>query len=68
MDPAPAAQVQAEQWWRVAEKLLIAWELEGCRQFVSQALGTDPHVSGADDLLTAADVLLVAQRCRIPNG
>ncbi|KAL5206742.1 hypothetical protein ABZP36_034951 [Zizania latifolia] len=68
MDPAAAAWGQAEQWMRVAEKLLMARDLEGCRQFVSQALGTNPHVAGADDLLAAADVLLAAQRCRIPNG
>lgn len=53
---------------RVAEKLLVARDLEGCKEFVSQALGTDPHVPGANDLLAAADVLLAAQRRRIPNG
>uniref|UniRef100_A0A0E0B3Z8 J domain-containing protein n=1 Tax=Oryza glumipatula TaxID=40148 RepID=A0A0E0B3Z8_9ORYZ len=68
MDPAAAARGQAEQWMRVAEKLLVARDLEGCKEFVSQALGTDPHVPGANDLLAAADVLLAAQRRRIPNG
>uniref|UniRef100_A0A0D9XEL2 J domain-containing protein n=1 Tax=Leersia perrieri TaxID=77586 RepID=A0A0D9XEL2_9ORYZ len=69
MDPAAAAaRGQADQWMRVAEKLLMARDLEGCKEFVSQALGTDPHVPGANDLLAAADVLLAAQRRRIPNG
>jgi hypothetical protein len=36
MDPPPAgARRQAEQWMRVAEKLLMAKDLEGCKEFCS---------------------------------
>lgn len=52
----------------VAEKLLMARDLEGCKEFSSQALAADPRTPGAEDLHAAADVLLSAQRRRIPNG
>ncbi|GJN15945.1 hypothetical protein PR202_gb02893 [Eleusine coracana subsp. coracana] len=52
----------------VAEKLLISRDLEGCKQFVSQALSADPNIPGADDLFAAADVLLAARRRRLPSG
>uniref|UniRef100_A0ACD5Y1G5 Uncharacterized protein n=1 Tax=Avena sativa TaxID=4498 RepID=A0ACD5Y1G5_AVESA len=69
MDPPPAgARRQAEQWMRVAEKLLMAKDLEGCKEFSSQALAADSCTPGAEDLHAAADVLLAAQRRRMPNG
>ncbi|KAL6656159.1 hypothetical protein ACP70R_006985 [Stipagrostis hirtigluma subsp. patula] len=72
MDPAAAgagdSQRRALQWLSVAEKLLVARDLEGCRQFASQALAADPHTPGADDLHAAAATLLAAQRRRLPNG
>ncbi|XP_047048444.1 pollen-specific leucine-rich repeat extensin-like protein 1 [Lolium rigidum] len=69
MDPPPAGtRRQAEQWMKVAEKLLVANDLEGCREFCSQALAADRHTPGAEVLRAAADVLLTAQRRRIPNG
>lgn len=70
MDPSPseAARRSAERWMGVAEKLLMARDVEGCKQFVSQALADDPRAPGADDLAAAADVLLAAQRRRLPSG
>uniref|UniRef100_A0A0D9X8X4 J domain-containing protein n=1 Tax=Leersia perrieri TaxID=77586 RepID=A0A0D9X8X4_9ORYZ len=68
MDPATAARRSAERWIGVAEKLLMARDLEGCKQFVSQALADDPTAPGADDLAAAADILLAAQRRRLPTG
>ncbi|XP_062194533.1 formin-like protein 20 [Phragmites australis] len=72
MDPsaasAGASRRKAEQWLSVAEKLLVARDLEGCKQFASQALAADPHTPGADDLHAAAAALLAAQRRRLPNG
>ncbi|TVU05530.1 hypothetical protein EJB05_48708, partial [Eragrostis curvula] len=70
MDPAAvvARRREAERWMSEAEKLLIARDLEGCKQFVSQARSTDPRVPGADDLFAAADVLLAARRRRLSSG
>uniref|UniRef100_A0ACD5YA37 Uncharacterized protein n=1 Tax=Avena sativa TaxID=4498 RepID=A0ACD5YA37_AVESA len=68
MDPSDAARRSAERWMGVAEKLLMARDVEGCKQFVSQALEDDPRAPGADDLLAAADALLAAQRRRLPSG
>ncbi|XP_062200067.1 uncharacterized protein LOC133902485 [Phragmites australis] len=72
MDPSAAGagtpRRRAEQWLSVAEKLLVARDLEGCKQFASQALAADPHTPGADDLHAAAAALLAAQRRRFPNG
>ncbi|KAG0544042.1 hypothetical protein BDA96_02G241000 [Sorghum bicolor] len=72
MDPsaagAGASRRKGEQWLSVAEKLLVARDLEGCKQFASQALAADPHTQGADDLHAAASSLLAAQRRRLPNG
>jgi hypothetical protein len=51
-----------------AEKLLIARDLEGCKEFVSQALSADPSAPGAEDLFAAADVLLAARRRRLSSG
>ncbi|RLM84755.1 hypothetical protein C2845_PM04G18400 [Panicum miliaceum] len=65
---AGALRRKAEQWLSVAEKLLVARDLEGCKQFASQALASDPHTPGADDLHAAAAALLAAQRRRRPNG
>ncbi|KAJ1290002.1 hypothetical protein BS78_02G208500 [Paspalum vaginatum] len=72
MDPSGAgaggSRRRAEQCLSVAEKLLVARDLEGCKQFASQALAADPHTPGADGLHAAAATLLAAQRCRLPSG
>uniref|UniRef100_A0A0E0LVY5 J domain-containing protein n=1 Tax=Oryza punctata TaxID=4537 RepID=A0A0E0LVY5_ORYPU len=69
MDPGgAAARRSAERWIGVAEKLLMARDLEGCKQFVSQARADDPTAPGADDLAAAADILLAAQCRRLPTG
>ncbi|KAF8695168.1 hypothetical protein HU200_037780 [Digitaria exilis] len=65
---AGASRWKAEQSLSVAEKLLVARDLEGCKQFAAQALAADPHIPGADDLHAAAAALLAAQRHRRPNG
>ncbi|KAI4990029.1 hypothetical protein ZWY2020_038392 [Hordeum vulgare] len=69
MDPAAAAaRRQADKWMSVAEKLLMARDLEGCKEFSSQAIAADPRTPGAEDLYAAADVLLASQRRRLPSG
>lgn len=69
MDPAAARRRrEAERWMSEAEKLLIARDLEACKEFVSQALSADPSTPGADDLYAAADVLLAVRRRRLPSG
>ncbi|PWZ04838.1 3-hydroxyisobutyryl-CoA hydrolase 1 [Zea mays] len=68
MDPSVARRQEAERFMNIAEKLLMARDLEGCKQFVAQALSFDPRTPGADDLLAAADALLAAQRRRLPSG
>ncbi|CAL5087954.1 unnamed protein product [Urochloa decumbens] len=65
---AGASRRKAEQWLSVAEKLLVARDLEGCKQFATQALAADPHTPGADDLHAAAAALLAAQRHLLPSG
>ncbi|KAE8774898.1 hypothetical protein D1007_16598 [Hordeum vulgare] len=52
----------------VAEKLLMARDLEGCKEFSSHAIAADPRTPGAEDLYAAADVLLASQRRRLPSG
>ncbi|CAO2211241.1 unnamed protein product [Urochloa humidicola] len=68
MDPFPAQRREAERSMSIAEKLLMARDLEGCKQFVAEALSADPRAPGADDLFAAADALLAAQRRRLPSG
>ncbi|PUZ51890.1 hypothetical protein GQ55_6G227200 [Panicum hallii var. hallii] len=68
MDPSPAQRREAERSMSIAEKLLMARDLEGCKQFVAEALSADPRAPGADDLFAAADALLAAQRRRLPSG
>ncbi|KAG0523984.1 hypothetical protein BDA96_07G170500 [Sorghum bicolor] len=68
MDPAAAKRREAERFMGIAEKLLTARDLEGCKQFVAQALSFDPRTPGADDLLAAADALLADKRRRLPSG
>ncbi|TKW10789.1 hypothetical protein SEVIR_6G190400v4 [Setaria viridis] len=68
MDPSPARRREAERSMSIAEKLLMARDLEGCKQFVAEALSADPRAPGGDDLYAAADALLAAQRRRLPSG
>ncbi|CAO2188598.1 unnamed protein product [Urochloa humidicola] len=68
MDPSPAQRREAERSMSIAEKLLMARDLEGCKQFIAEALSADPRAPGADDLFAAADALLAAQRRRLPSG
>ncbi|KAG2579366.1 protein transport protein sec31-like [Panicum virgatum] len=68
MDPSAAQRREAERSMSIAEKLLMARDLEGCKQFVAEALSADPRAPGAADLFAAADALLAAQRRRLPSG
>ncbi|KAL6844649.1 hypothetical protein ACP4OV_025308 [Aristida adscensionis] len=75
MDPSAAGgggggdlRRRAQQSLSVAEKLLVARDLEGCKLFASEALGADPHIPGAADLHAAASALHAAQQRRLPNG
>ncbi|KAK3133557.1 hypothetical protein QOZ80_6AG0538020 [Eleusine coracana subsp. coracana] len=72
MDPSAAgsgaSRRRAEQFLGVAEKLLVARDFEGCKEFSSQALAADRNTPGAEDLNAVASVLLAAERRRLPNG
>lgn len=52
----------------IAEKLLMARDLEGCKQFIDEALSADPRAPGGADLYAAADALLASQRRCLPSG
>ncbi|XP_066323877.1 uncharacterized protein [Miscanthus floridulus] len=69
MDPPTSAakRREAERFMSIVEKLLTARGLEGCKQFVAQALSFDPRTPGADNLLAAADALLTDKRRRLPS-
>ncbi|XP_062211458.1 uncharacterized protein LOC133912631 [Phragmites australis] len=54
-------RAQAEQCLEVAEKLLSARDLVGCKRFAERALESNPLLAGADELLAVADVLLASQ-------
>ncbi|KAK3147042.1 hypothetical protein QOZ80_3BG0277310 [Eleusine coracana subsp. coracana] len=52
---------QAERWLEIAERLLSARDLVGCKRFAERAVEADPLLPGADELLAVADVLLASQ-------
>ncbi|AQL05900.1 hypothetical protein Zm00014a_018686 [Zea mays] len=54
-------RAQAERWLEIAEKLLAASDLVGCKRFAERALEADPLLPGADEILAVADVLLASQ-------
>ncbi|CAN6319737.1 unnamed protein product [Urochloa humidicola] len=54
-------RAQAERWLEIAEKLLAARDLVGCKRFAERAVESDPLLPGADELLAVADVLLASQ-------
>ncbi|KAL6878239.1 hypothetical protein ACP4OV_012409 [Aristida adscensionis] len=58
---------QAERWLEIAEKLLAARDLVGCKRFADRAVEADPLLPGADELLAVADVLLASQ-ATLPSG
>ncbi|OEL13460.1 hypothetical protein BAE44_0025520 [Dichanthelium oligosanthes] len=58
---------QAERWLEIAEKLLAARDLVGCKRFAERAVESDPLLPGADELLAVADVLLASQSV-LPSG
>ncbi|CAN6289227.1 unnamed protein product [Urochloa humidicola] len=60
-------RAQAERWLEIAEKLLAARDLVGCKRFAERAVESDPLLPGADELLAVADVLLASQSA-IPSG
>ncbi|KAG2540278.1 SKI family transcriptional corepressor 1-like [Panicum virgatum] len=58
---------QAERWLEIAEKLLAARDLVGCKRFAERAVESDPLLPGADELLAVTDVLLASQSA-FPSG
>jgi len=44
-------RAQAERWLEIAEKLLAARDLVGCKRFAERAVEADPLLPGADELL-----------------
>ncbi|KAF8728889.1 hypothetical protein HU200_018184 [Digitaria exilis] len=60
-------RAQAERWLEIAEKLLAARDLVGCKRFAERAVESDPLLPGADELLAVADVLLASQSAH-PSG
>jgi hypothetical protein len=60
-------RAQAERWLEIAEKLLAARDLVGCKRFAERAVEADPLLPGADELLAVADVLLASQS-PLPTG
>ncbi|XP_062215432.1 uncharacterized protein LOC133915988 [Phragmites australis] len=54
-------RVQAERLLEIAEKLLTARDLVGCKRFAERAVESDPLLPGADEILAVADVLLASQ-------
>ncbi|WVZ66723.1 hypothetical protein U9M48_015908 [Paspalum notatum var. saurae] len=55
------------RWLEIAGRLLAARDLVGCKRLAERAVEADPHLSGADELLAVADVLLASQRL-LPSG
>jgi hypothetical protein len=64
---AGRGRAQAGRWLEIAEKLLSARDLVGCKRFAERALETEPLLPGADELLAVADVLLASQTT-LPSG
>ncbi|KAL6593715.1 hypothetical protein ACP70R_048616 [Stipagrostis hirtigluma subsp. patula] len=64
---AGGGRQQAERWLEIAEKLLAARDLVGCKRFAERAVEADPLLPGADELLAVADVLLASQ-ATLPSG
>ncbi|KAJ3676958.1 hypothetical protein LUZ60_002682 [Juncus effusus] len=45
----------------IAEKLLEARDIDGCKSFIADAVTLDPLVPGAEEIVAAAEVLLAAK-------
>ncbi|CBI34004.3 unnamed protein product, partial [Vitis vinifera] len=59
--------VEAERWLSIAEKLLAARDLQGCKTFAIRARESDPRqVRFSDQILAVADAL-IAGEARINN-
>ncbi|XP_064949154.1 uncharacterized protein LOC135598776 [Musa acuminata AAA Group] len=54
------------RWLEIAERLLGARDLVGCKRFAERAMEAEPLLDGVDQVLAVADVLLAGQR-RINN-
>ncbi|KAG6502356.1 uncharacterized protein LOC121998743 [Zingiber officinale] len=54
---------EAARWLEIAERLLRARDLVGCKRFAERAAEADPFVGGgaADQVIAVADVLLASQ-------
>lgn len=60
------SRAEAERLLGVAEKLLQARDLNGCRDFAVLAQETEPLLDGSDQILAVVDVLIAAEK-RINN-
>ena len=60
-------RAQAERWLEIAEKLLAARDLVGCKRFAERAVEADPLLPGADELLAVVDVLLASSMRSLPE-
>eukprot|EP00268_Persea_americana_P035375 TRINITY_DN34931_c0_g1_i1.p1 TRINITY_DN34931_c0_g1~~TRINITY_DN34931_c0_g1_i1.p1 ORF type:complete len:447 (+),score=81.17 TRINITY_DN34931_c0_g1_i1:963-2303(+) len=57
-----SARAEAERSLSMAEKLLLARDLVGSRNFAHRARQHDPNLDGIDQVLAVADVLLAAEK------
>ncbi|KAK1263212.1 Chaperone protein dnaJ 49 [Acorus gramineus] len=55
------SRAEAERFLGIAEKLLMARDLVGCKTFAERSIESDPMMDGPDHLLAVADALLSAQ-------
>ncbi|KAG0487044.1 hypothetical protein HPP92_009139 [Vanilla planifolia] len=63
MDPGSGGGgLEARRLLEIAEKLLDALDLVGCKRFAERALESDPLLDGVDQMLAIVDVLLASQR------
>ncbi|PKI73521.1 uncharacterized protein LOC116205940 [Punica granatum] len=66
MDGHHPSRIEAERLLGVAEKLLLARDLNGSKEFALLAQETEPLLEGSDQILAIVDVLLAAER-RVNN-
>lgn len=52
---------EAERWLGIAERLLHARDIVGCKEFAERAIQSDPLLRGVDQILAVAEVHLAAK-------
>jgi hypothetical protein len=53
------------RWLEIVGRLLAAWDLIGCKELTECAVEANQHLSGVNELLTVANILLASQ---LPSG